>query len=187
MHQGDEELSSDDAAEEEAEAIRLQRSKAEMLADDDFDLGAAGPSMQELASGGKQKKGKKKEKKQNQKRNRRSSDVSTLHAVNERLSSMGGQIEAAMEVERVTKDPSKLSKQEKLQIVLSGTTAATVTAAPSMSMTLCAHPPHFPDSPELLGMLEEFRTVVKELRTRLRPVLERVKVESCSAYSWCCG
>lgn len=53
-------------------------------------------------------------------------------------------------VERVAKDLSKLSKEEKLQIVLS-------------------------DAPELLGLLQEMKTKIDELRMQLQPTIEKVR------------
>jgi len=112
-------MDEEDARDEEKEAQRLQRARAELLQDDDFDLGVTVGDAVDASSSKKDKKKKKKDKKRGKKHTK------------------GGMTNmAALEVvEKVARNVSDMTEDEKLQIVIS-------------------------DSPELLGLLEEFKKCV---------------------------
>lgn len=137
-------LDEEDARDEEKEAMRLQRARAELLQDDDFDLDVTmGDAADGTPTGEAQPTSSKKSKSAKKRKRRKSrsasgDDSAALAGANAGLNSVASRLDGAVTVERVAKDVSGLSEDEKLQIVIS-------------------------DSPELLGLLEEFKRCVRVL------------------------
>lgn len=142
--EGDESEESDAEREEEEEAMRLQRKQLAGLEDDDFDAGL-GETLGDAVEGKKGKKGKK-----GKARKSKASDASMLSAMTSDLAAVSSALEGSVSVERVAKDTSALSDEDKLQIVLS-------------------------DSPELISLLGDFRATIVQVRSMLQPLLDRVR------------
>lgn len=125
------------AQDEEEESSRLQKERAKELEEDDFGF----DSTMEAMVGGGDKKGRKDSK--SKKGKSAELDLDDIDFDDDMMTSNGS-------VEKIAKDLSHLTENEKLQIVLT-------------------------DSPELLGLLEEFKAKLDELRNHIQPVLKKVQ------------
>lgn len=122
--------------------MRLQKKKSAALLHEDYD---DEPSLGEQVakSDGLPKKGKTKKKEIEKK-----SDLSLLD--NEQDLENFVFADGDTEIESVKRDTSGLSKEEKLELILT-------------------------DSPELFELFEEFKTSISEIRNKTQPILERIQ------------
>eukprot|EP00850_Spirogloea_muscicola_P009950 SM000057S18380 [mRNA] locus=s57:229161:234186:- [translate_table: standard] len=136
-------------AEEEAEVRRLQRRAAARLRPEDFELGE---DEEDIDDGGRGS-GKGGAAATVAGSEQSLQDVLyTLERTGAAVKSAngGGAPKLATASERVEKDPTLLTEQERMEVVMS-------------------------DAPELVGLLGELRESLDELRTRVQPLLERVR------------
>eukprot|EP00850_Spirogloea_muscicola_P012625 SM000082S22867 [mRNA] locus=s82:298697:302736:- [translate_table: standard] len=136
-------------AEEEAEVRRLQRRAAARLRPEDFELGE---EEEDIDDGGR---GSGKGGAAAMVAGSEQSLLEALHTLEgtgaARVSAKcSGAPSSATVSERVEKDPTLLTEQERMEVVMS-------------------------DAPELVGLLGELRESLDELRTRVQPLLERVR------------
>jgi U3 small nucleolar RNA-associated protein 3 len=133
----DAEDGTDALAEEEAEARRLQRQRSQKLHTDDF--GDVSGSDDEETLGATAASGGKKSKRQSQGKQRKKAGADGL-----------GSLEDGAEVEELSKDLSSMSREEKLQVLIS-------------------------DAPELVELLSGFKDSVGQIRTQIAPLIQQVK------------
>eukprot|EP00850_Spirogloea_muscicola_P004008 SM000017S02748 [mRNA] locus=s17:60963:65774:+ [translate_table: standard] len=136
-------------AEEEAEVRRLQRRATARLRLEDFELGE---DEEDIDDGGR---GSGKGGAADTVAGSEQSLQDVLHTLErtgaaERSAKGDGAPTLAIASERVEKDPTSLTEQERMDVVMS-------------------------DAPELVGLLGELRESLDELRTRVQPLLERVR------------
>jgi U3 small nucleolar RNA-associated protein 3 len=145
--------SDEEAAElEEEEARRLQMERAEALDEDDVDING----MLDAVVPAKATKGKRKGKTSK-------SSSGGLAAALHLAGGLGGSSNAdGVQLQKVQRDMQKLSKDEKLQLVIK-------------------------DSPELLGLLDDLKARLNEVRMHIQPVIDRVrsgKIETSQGISF---
>jgi U3 small nucleolar RNA-associated protein 3 len=124
---------------EEQAALELQSSQLGQMEEDDFDDDLDDDSEDE--EDGKKGKGRSK-----------SQDDGLLEAMNDDLSDIQFSKSGSVAVEKVSKKLTHLSKDEKLEIVMT-------------------------DAPELIGLLEEFKDKIKEMREGVKPIIENVQAK----------